>query len=63
MIKMISNALDTEIYFPYLYFSGEQGKNENANALLRQYVKKGSYLRRVTDEEINFTEVMINYQP
>lgn len=37
----IANALDTKVYFAHPYRSCERGANENANGLLRQYVKKG----------------------
>ncbi len=36
----ISEALDAQVYFAYLYSSWERGLNENTNGLLRQYVPK-----------------------
>ncbi|MGR3972949.1 transposase, partial [Shewanella sp. 1180_01] len=43
--------------------SWERGANENANGLLRQYVKKGTDLRTVSDETILFAMNRINYRP
>lgn len=59
----IAEALDAEIYFAHPYSSWERGANENANGLLRQYVKKGTDLRMVTDEDILFAQTRINHRP
>ena len=61
--ELISAALDADIYFAHPYNSWERGANENANGLLRQYVKKGSDLRQVTDEYIQFAQSRINNRP
>ncbi|MCD8551963.1 MAG: IS30 family transposase, partial [Shewanella xiamenensis] len=45
------------------YSSWERGANENANGLLRQYVKKGTDLTTVTDSDIEFALSRINYRP
>ena len=44
--QKIGGALDAEIYFAHPYSSWERGANENANGLLRQYMKKGIDLER-----------------
>lgn len=59
----IAEALDTQVYFAHPYRSCERGANENANGLLRQYVKKGVDLRLVSDELIEFAQNRINYRP
>jgi len=61
--ERIGAALDADIYFAHPYSSWERGANENANGLLRQYVKKGSDLRQVTDEYIQFAQSRINNRP
>ncbi|HIF9086907.1 TPA: IS30 family transposase, partial [Photobacterium damselae] len=59
----ISDALETKFYFAHPYSSWERGANENANGLLRQYVKKGTDLKTVTDEDIQFAQSRINNRP
>ncbi|HIF9341168.1 TPA: IS30 family transposase [Photobacterium damselae] len=59
----ISDALKTKFYFAHPYSSWERGANENANGLLRQYVKKGTDLKTVTDEDIQFAQSRINNRP
>ncbi len=59
----ISEALEAEVYFAHPYSSWERGANENANGLLRQYVKKGTDLRTVSDDDIERAQRRINYRP
>ncbi|PML25052.1 transposase [Vibrio breoganii] len=59
----IAKALEAEVYFAHPYSSWERGANENANGLLRQYVKKGTDLRTVSDEDIERAQHRINYRP
>ena len=40
------------MYFAHLYSSWERGANENANGLLKQYVKKGTDLTTITGRDI-----------
>ncbi|GEM81517.1 IS30 family transposase [Vibrio superstes] len=59
----IGNALEADVYFAHPYSSWERGANENANGLLRQYVKKGTDLRTVSDDDIERAQQRINYRP
>jgi IS30 family transposase len=59
----IAEALDTKVYFAHPYSSWERGANENSNGLLRQYVPKGTDLRSVTEERIDFAMRRINNRP
>ncbi len=59
----IAEALEVEVYFAHPYSSWERGANENANGLLRQYVKKGTDLRTVSDDDIERAQRRINYRP
>ncbi|WP_261872596.1 IS30 family transposase [Vibrio rarus] len=59
----IARALETDVYFAHPYSSCERGANENANGLLRQYVKKGTDLRTVSDDDIERAQQRINYRP
>ncbi|WP_133150501.1 IS30 family transposase, partial [Vibrio breoganii] len=54
---------EAEVYFAHPYSSWERGANENAKGLLRQYVKKGTDLRTVSDEDIERAQHRINYRP
>ena len=45
------------------YSTWERVANENANGLLRQYVKKGTDLTTVADSDIEFSVSQINYRP
>ena len=53
----------TTIYFAYPYHSWERGCNENANGLLRQYFKKGSSFKNITQKEIDRIVRLINNRP
>ncbi|MEZ9542699.1 IS30 family transposase [Vibrio sp. 10N.286.48.C11] len=59
----IAEALEAKVYFAHPYSSWERGANENANGLLRQYVKKGTDLRTVSDDDIERAQQRINYRP
>ena len=61
--ETIAKALEADVYFAHPYSSWERGANENANGLLRQYVKKGTDLTTVTDIDIEFALSRINYRP
>ena len=61
--ETIAKALEADVYFAHPYSSWERGANENANGLLRQYVKKGTDLTTVTVSDIEFVISRINYRP
>ncbi|WP_125780264.1 IS30 family transposase [Pseudoalteromonas rubra] len=61
--ELISASLEADFYFAHPYSSWERGANENANGLLRQYIKKGTNLREVSDADVEFAMSRINYRP
>lgn len=61
--EMVADKLKTEIYFANPYASWERGLNENFNGLLRQYIRKGTDLRTVTDKQIADAERALNLRP
>lgn len=61
--ELVSATLETKFYFAHPYCSWERGANENANGLLRQYIKKGTDLREVSDADVEFAMSRINYRP
>lgn len=61
--ELISTSLEADFYFAHPCSSWERGANENANGLLRQYIKKGTDLREVSDVDVEFAMSRINYRP
>ncbi|MES2218232.1 MAG: IS30 family transposase [Pseudomonadota bacterium] len=59
----ISKELGTEFYFAHPYSSWERGLNENTNGLVRQYLKKGSDFREVTDDCLAHIADQLNNRP
>ena len=60
---MVAEKLKTDIYFANPYSSWERGLNENFNGLLRQYIRKGTDLRTVTDKHVAEIEKALNARP
>ena len=58
--ELVAEKLKTDIYFANPYSSWERGLNENFNGLLRQYIRKGTDLRTVTDKQIAEIERALN---
>lgn len=61
--ERVAEKLKTDIYFANPYSSWERGLNENFNGLLRQYIRKGTDLRTVTDKQISDVERALNARP
>ena len=61
--ELVAEKLKTDIYFANPYSSWERGLNENFNGLLRQYIRKGTDLRTVTDKQIADIERALNARP
>lgn len=61
--EVISEGLDTNIYFAHPYASWERGINENTNGLIRQYFPKGTDFNQVTDDQIQFVMDRLNSRP
>ncbi|WP_278384912.1 IS30 family transposase [Alteromonas mediterranea] len=61
--EQVAEKLKTDIYFANPYSSWERGLNENFNGLLRQYIRKGTDLRTVTDKQIAEIERALNARP
>ncbi|WP_110457634.1 IS30 family transposase [Shewanella algidipiscicola] len=61
--EQVAEKLKTDVYFANPYSSWERGLNENFNGLLRQYIRKGTDLRTVTDRQISEIERTLNARP
>lgn len=59
----IAKQLETTIYFAHPYCSWEKGSIENANKLIRQYVKKESNLNDYSKEQLTQFQHKINERP
>jgi len=59
----ITKTIKTRVYFAHPYHSWERGTNENMNGLIRQYFPKGTDFAKVTEEEIQRVEDMLNSRP
>jgi IS30 family transposase len=61
--ELIAAALQARIYFAHPYASWERGLNENTNGLIRQYFPKKYDFRKITDEELQRVEDLLNHRP
>jgi len=55
--------LEIDYFFTNPYHSWERGSNENLNALIRQYFKKGSDFTLITNQRIKEIETKLNNKP
>ena len=60
---LTEKILKTKVYFNHPYSSWQRGTNENTNGLIRQYYPKGTDFARVSDEEIQKVEDLLNERP
>jgi IS30 family transposase len=51
------------IYYAHPYHSWERGTNENTNGLIREYFPKGTDFTKISDEEIQKVEYILNTRP
>ena len=59
----IAKKLKVKTYFANPYCSWERGSNENANGLLRQYFPKQTDFDKVTKDEIEKVQNLLNNRP
>ena len=62
-ISCITGEQRTTLYFCHPYASYERGSNENANKLIRKYIKKGEDIGKYSDKQIKDIENRINNYP
>ena len=61
--ESIARLLEIKVFFADPYSAWQRGLNENTNGLIRQYVPKGSDIRKLTDEQIEHIMVRLNNRP
>jgi len=59
----IAEALDCKIYFADPYCSGQKGAVENANKIFREFFPKGTDFRKISQQELNKVQYLINDRP
>ena len=52
-----------DVYYAHSYCSYERGSNENANRLIRRFIKKGKEIEEYSEKEIKKIERFINNMP
>lgn len=61
--ERITAALEMPIYFCAPHHPWQRGTNENANGLLRQYLRKNADLRSFTQNDLNRVAARLNERP
>ena len=61
--EQIAAGLQARIYFAHPYASWERGLNENTNGLVRQYFPKKYDFARITDQDLQRVEDLLNNRP
>jgi len=61
--KDLEKSLNISCYFAHAFCSQERGSNENVNGLIRRFFPKKTDFSKVTDEQINRAEFLLNSRP
>lgn len=61
--RNIAHQLNTTVYFAHPCSPWERGSNENANALIRFFFPKGCDFRSVTQDYLEYAEMLLNTRP
>jgi transposase, IS30 family len=61
--RELEKELSISCYFARAYCSQDRGSNENVNGLIRRFFPKKTDFSKISDEEINRTEFLLNSRP
>ncbi len=61
--ETLENTTGIKCFFAHPYCSGERGTNENTNGLIRDYFPKKTDFTKVTDQELQEVENLLNNRP
>ena len=59
----MAGDLNILFFFARPYHSWERGANENANGLIRQFFPKKTSFENITDEQVQWVEMILNNRP
>ena len=59
----IERELGLKVFFAHPYCSSERGTNENTNGLIRRFFPKKTDWSKVTDDELERVEYLLNTRP
>jgi transposase, IS30 family len=61
--KVLEGVFPVKCYFATPYHSWERGSNENLNGLIRQYLPRGTCMKRLTQKECDWIANELNTRP
>lgn len=61
--KTLEKRTGLDVYFADPYSSWQRGLNENTNGLIRQYILKGTNLRKIDAQIVREVVKRINHRP
>lgn len=61
--REVEQMLGLKVFFAHPYCSGERGTNENTNGLIRRFFPKKTDWSKVTDDDLERVEYLINTRP
>ena len=61
--EKLSKDLGIQVFFAHPYSSWERGSNENLNGLIRRYLPKKTDFQKISDEQIQHIEYLLNSRP
>ncbi len=61
--EAVAKSLKIRVFFADAYSAWQRGLNENTNGLIRQYVPKGSDVRKLSNQEIQHIMERLNNRP
>lgn len=61
--EVISDELETKLYFANPSSPWERGTNENTNGLIREFFPKKVSMNTLTDEQVSAVQDLINFRP